>query len=655
MSVEAVHAAPAAQAAAAASPAPAPSPNPEFDAAPHGGLAEFVADWPLPAEGDTLGLTRCARQLDLVAGQMRRVLPSMLATNLVVSLLLWRGGLPRVAVVWFAVSAAYEFWRWRMAHQVDLRPAPTLQSARVLRRFGVAFVCAGVARAALVPLLFAQPVGDAHYAFTMVHIGIAAGAVAATAAVTWAYLAWALLVGGSLALGWALQGGVMGASLGGLTLLLFTVLVLYVRDQARTVIQVLRLAHEKDALSTSLRVERDRAQAAGEAKTRFFAAASHDLRQPLHALSINATTLELMSRRQADPRLRELSQNINRALRQSENLLEGLLDISRLDADAVHPQLRAVEPLALLEGLRDEFAPVAAQRGLRLELDTLALPPGLHLWTDADLLLRVLNNLVGNALKFTRDGRVRIVARAVGGMGAAASVRISVTDTGPGIPAHEQQRVFEEFYQLGNPARDRTQGLGLGLSIVRRLADLLGLRVQLHSEVGRGTTLEVDVPGVNAVATAPAAEAETTAAASATATPQEGGLAGLRVLVVDDDEAILASLRALLAQLGCEARAVASGALAVDALDGGAWAPQVLLVDYRLREENGIEVIDTLHRLLGPVQTVVVTGDTAPPLMRRMTELGHRVLHKPINGFKLARVLQERRSEAPAAEPLHEA
>ncbi len=650
MSVEPVHAAPATQAAPAAAPTPSAPPMHAIDAAPRSGLAELVADWPLPAESDTLGLTRCARQLELVAGQMRRVLPSMLATNLIVSLLLWRGGLPFVGVAWFVVSAAYELWRWRMAHSVSLPPPPTLQSALVLRRFGVAFVSAGVARALLVPLLFAQPVGDAHYAFTMVHIGIAAGAVATTAAVTWAYLAWALLVGGSLALGWALQGGVLGGSLGALTLLLFSVLVLYVRDQARTVVQVLRLAHEKDALAASLRVERDRAQAAGEAKTRFFAAASHDLRQPLHAMSINATTLELMARRQADPRLRELSQNINRALRQSESLLEGLLDISRLDADAVHPQMRAVEPLALLEGLRDEFAPLAAQRGLRLELDTLALAPGLHLWTDADLLLRVLNNLVGNALKFTREGRVRVVARTMRAPGNAPSVRISVTDTGPGIPAHEQQRVFEEFYQLGNPGRDRTQGLGLGLSIVRRIADLLGLQVQLHSEVGRGTTLEIDIPGVAAVV----AVAELPEGDAATL-PQDGGLEGLRVLVVDDDEAILESLRALLAQLGCEARVVSSGALAVDALDGGAWAPQVLLVDYRLREENGIDVIDRLHGLLGAVETVVVTGDTAPPLMRRMTELGHRVLHKPINGFKLARVLQERRSAARAAEPIHEA
>jgi signal transduction histidine kinase len=574
-----------------------------------------------------------AEHLRLIGLQVARVPVLVVLVDAFVVWLLSREGLLLTGVIWMAVQLMLQALRWMLARRYTANAAVDVVQA--LHRLSLMFGLIGVSRAAIVPLLFAQPLTDTHYVFTMVFLGLAAGGVSSVAGYLRAYLMWAVPVAVALATGWMLQGSFEGRSVGVLMLLMFGVLSLYVRDEGRTLARLIQLAHEKDELASSLRVERDRAQAANESKTRFFAAASHDLRQPLHALSINATTLELVARKQSDPMVRELSQSINRALRQSNSLLDGLLDISRLDANAIELHIEPISVRSTFEALKDEFEASAAQLGLALRFD---LPAGADPWvaSDADLLMRILGNLVSNALKFTTQGEVVLAARHAGGDADVepAALLLSVTDTGAGIPAAEHERVFEEFYQIGNPSRDRSRGLGLGLSIVKRAAALLGVGLQLDSVPGRGTRIELRVPAAAPPRTAaPVVSAE---AASTDALPTLSA----RVLVIDDEEEVLESLGVLLPHLGCEVRCATGSTQAHAILESG-FVPELLVVDHRLRNESGSQVIEQLRHRLGPVPALMVTGDTAPENLQRALASGVRVVHKPLDGARLAHALAE--------------
>ena len=261
-----------------------------------------------------------------------------------------------------------------------------------------------------------------------------------------------------MVIGWLLRGGPLGWIMAGMVLLMVPMTVVSLRTQRQGIERLVRLSLEKEQLAASLAIERDRAQAAADARTRFFAAASHDLRQPLHALAINATTLSLLARQADDPRLHDLSQGIGRALVQSQGLLDALLDISRLDAGAVRLQPADVDLAALLRQLHAEFAGQAAEQGLGFGL---ALPDA-PAWacTDVDLLQRVLRNLLDNAFKFTSDGQVGLALDRLPAGAGAAEWRLQVADTGCGIAEADRERVFEEFFQVGNPARDRSREIG---------------------------------------------------------------------------------------------------------------------------------------------------------------------------------------------------
>ena len=576
---------------------------------------------------------RVAReQLRLIQGQVGR-LP--LASALIDVFICWvvaRVGLLGPALLWLSVLLAMQIWRWVDVRRSLARPETDPKAA--LRKLSTVLVALGVLRGSLALVLFSRPVQVEHYFFTMVYVGMMAGAVGSVAGLAGPYFAWGVLACGTLAAAWMAQGTADAIWQGVLILVLLVMLTGHVRDQRKGLEQFIKLAYDNERLAESLRSARDQAESASLSKTRFFAAASHDLRQPLHALSINATTLEILARRDANPMIRELSQSINRALNQSNSLLDSLLDISNLDANAVRPQLRATDLGALLANVRDEFAALAAQKGLTLSLDAPNLAA--RVWTDPDLLRRILNNLVGNALKFSPAGSVTLGAARAPDTDGRVTWRVFVSDTGPGIAAAQQERVFEEFFQIGNASRDRSKGLGLGLSIVKRTAALLGAPLQLHSRTGEGTRVELRLMQAEAAQDAPADSADDAPDAAL----ETGMLAGLRVLVVDDEAEILNSLQGLLAQLGCEVRCARDGNAALAWLAQG-FAPQVLLIDHRLRDESGPEVIGRCCAVLGPVPAVIVTGDTEPATIQLAHAAGHRVIHKPVHGTQLIRVLRE--------------
>ncbi|MBC7727922.1 MAG: HAMP domain-containing histidine kinase, partial [Microbacteriaceae bacterium] len=400
-----------------------------------------------------------ALRLQLVSQTMLRVPAILLLSNLFSAWLLWRTGWVMLAPLWFLLMSAVHGGRWWLVKRWQRLPPTTADGNRAL---AWAVMAVGLMQALLVVGVFAGPHTIEHYLVTTHCAGVAAYAVVATGWRPRLLACWILLVGGVLVLGWLLQAvqqaDLVGVAMALMTMSMLATLLAQAAEQDRALNRSVGLAWDNERLAGSLRIERDRAQSASESKTRFFAAASHDLRQPLHALSINAFALAMLARRQGQPKIVALSDSIERALRQSTGLLDGLLDVSRLDAGAVQADWHDLDLGPLLDSIGHEFRPLAAQGGLALEVQRPDTP--LVVRTDPDLLRRVLTNLLGNALKFTRQGAVTLIARHDGDR-----VLLAVADTGIGISAVDQARVFEEFYQADNPARDRSQGLGLGLAI----------------------------------------------------------------------------------------------------------------------------------------------------------------------------------------------
>lgn len=377
------------------------------------------------------------------------------------------------------------------------------------------------------------------------------------------------------------------------------------------------------AATQELRVKKEEAETATLAKSRFLAAASHDLRQPTHALGMFVARLAQLPH---DAETRHLIASLDASVRAMQDLLDALLDISRLDAEAVKVSLRAFPLAELLEPLHSGLAPVATEKGLRLRVR----PSTAWVMSDPVLLSRILLNLVSNAVRYTRQGGVLVACRPCRG---GSHLRLEVWDSGIGIAAEHQQEIFREFFQIANPERDRSKGLGLGLHIVDRTARLLDCQLQLCSVPGRGTRFSLEVP------LAPAGQASLKLAAPEVLPPDE--LHGLQVLVIEDDQASAQALSGLLSSWGCCVVTVdgLTGALAALA---DAFEPQVILSDYRLRRgETGIQTLDLLREALGqPVPACLMSGDTDPALIQACREAGLPLLHKPVRPAKLRTLLR---------------
>jgi len=385
------------------------------------------------------------------------------------------------------------------------------------------------------------------------------------------------------------------------------------------------LAIRNAHLFTEIEEKRRQLEIAGQQKSRFFAAASHDLRQPMHALSLYSDTLKL---RAPGGAIGEIAGHIDKAVASLSALMDSLLDISRLDAGVVLPDLRSVSVRALLESIEVGYRPVAREKGLEFRVEA---ADGL-VSTDPVLLERLVRNLVDNAFKYTAVGGVTLRAELAG-----PTVRIAVRDSGPGIPAAERERIFEEFYQIGNPERDRSRGLGLGLAIVRRLAQLLRLQITVESEPKCGSTFIVTMP----------LAAEQPALRHAPAAAR--GLAGTQVLVIDDEPEVRTGMQMVLEQLGCRVATCSGYAEAERLLDRQPLDVQLIIADFRLRQnESGIDTVRRLRTRLGNVPALLLSGDTAPERLREAQSSGLRLLHKPLSAARLTKsMLAALRDEDP--------
>ncbi|CAN7216018.1 MULTISPECIES: ATP-binding response regulator [unclassified Variovorax] len=367
------------------------------------------------------------------------------------------------------------------------------------------------------------------------------------------------------------------------------------------------------------------AEQAALSRARFLAAASHDLRQPLHAMGLFIDGLlptATETQRPAVLRLQEGAEFMG-------VLLDDLLEISRLDAQVLTPAITDVSLATLFDQLDAQHAARAAAARVRL----VWMDRGLAVRTDSALLLRIVGNLVSNAIHHTSpDGTVLVLARQRGG-----KVRIEVRDNGVGIAPIHQARIFEEFYQVANTERDRRQGFGLGLAICARIAALLGTRIALRSALQAGSSFALELPRANPRDVLPLAP-EPLAASP---------LAGLRCLVVDDDPAILDASRALLGQWGCLVECVATGSEALERLADAGTRFDVLLCDLQLAgDEDGMEVIDAARRLQPDALAVLVSGATGPEVLQRLRQGGVMLLTKPVAPAKLRALLSTRRSNS---------
>ncbi|MFE1598479.1 NahK/ErcS family hybrid sensor histidine kinase/response regulator [Methylobacterium sp. ID0610] len=377
---------------------------------------------------------------------------------------------------------------------------------------------------------------------------------------------------------------------------------------------------ELTRLNEELTRAKGEADEANASKTRFLAAASHDILQPLNAARLYATAL-VERDRAGDP---SLAENVDASLDAVEEILTTLLDISRLDTGALKPQFSTFRVSELLRQIRREFEPMAREKGLTLTV----MPCTLVIRSDRPLLRRLLQNLVSNAIKYTPQGRVLVGARRRGDR-----LALVVGDTGLGIPASKQKVVFQEFQRLDQGAKV-ARGLGLGLSIVERAARLLDHPVSLRSVPGRGSVFSVAVP-LAALRPAPEAAVEAPRPASA-------ALAGLSVLAVDNEPAIIDGMARLLTSWGCRVETAGSFGEAVQQVLAGRLRPEVIVADYHLDEGNGLDLIGALRAALAAdVPAVLLTADRSPPV--RDTAAAQRVhlLTKPLKPAALRALLTQ--------------
>jgi signal transduction histidine kinase/CheY-like chemotaxis protein len=359
--------------------------------------------------------------------------------------------------------------------------------------------------------------------------------------------------------------------------------------------------------------------AANQAKSRFLAAASHDLRQPVHALGLYIAQLRDAGNAATRERLLAKVEASSAAV---SELIEALLDISKLDAGTVTPQPAAFAAQDLLNRIEDSFAAAAQAKGLRLRVR----PSALHIATDPMLLERIVSNLVANAVRYTREGGVLVACRR-----RAGAARFEVWDTGIGIASAQQQRIFEEFYQLHDADSEASKGLGLGLAIVDRLAALLGLRVTMTSVEGRGSTFRVEAP------LATPADAASAAVTVGSPARYEGAVA----LVIDDDADARDAAAGLLSQWGWRVITADGAAGALAALGATPERLGVIIADYRLgRGELGTQAIEQIRAACGEaVPALVVSGDVTVEMREGARSAGLHLLHKPLQAARLRTLL----------------
>lgn len=419
-----------------------------------------------------------------------------------------------------------------------------------------------------------------------------------------------------------LQGDAIHISLGIMVFAFIAGLSYFGFNFNRSLVQSLRLRFENIDLVEQLRQQKEEAERANMSKSKFLAAASHDLRQPLHALTLFTSVLDESIQY---PKVRRVVDQIKASVASLQNLFNALLDISRLDAGVMKVEKADFYLQPVLEKLANDFDPQASEQGLRIFWPTCTY--AIH--TDQTLFEQILRNYISNALRYTASGEVRITCEANEGV-----IRINVIDTGPGIPVEQQQAIFEEFHQLNNPERDRSKGLGLGLAIVQRTASLLGHSIAVDSQPDKGSNFSITVD----LATI----AENTSVVAPEVEPDTQQADNPVIMVIDDEASVREGTQNLLELWGYDVVTAADQQEAIAQLRQQAQVPDGIIADYRLRENHtGVEAIHAIHaEYNSDIPALIVTGDIAAERLREVNDSGFQMLHKPVAPAKLRAFLR---------------
>ena len=447
--------------------------------------------------------------------------------------------------------------------------------------------------------------------------GLLGGAVGLMAPLLTAFIAFSIPVVGLTVFKLLLLGGTTYVALSAITVLYLCVLIARTRDGSRDALTAITLRFDNAELLTQTEIARKEAEQANAAKSTFLAAASHDLRQLIYAQGL---FIDLMLQTRLTSRQRELMGHIRAVGEATSDMLNTLLDFSRIDAGVVQVRMQSIDIQSLLVKIEREFAPQAQAKGLRYHSSGKAI----RIASDPMLLEQMLRNLVFNAIRYTEKGGVLVALRKRG-----HTVLLQVWDTGIGIGADHQAKIFDEFYQLGNPERDRKKGLGLGLAIVRGFANALGHALQLRSALGRGSVFQLCLPLARAEIMEDHPYADTVRP-NATKVLQ-----GVYVLLIDDDDAVLTSTSAILQSWGCTV--AASRTMAEMREHAAKGMPGLIISDYRLREQaTGAQLIAEIRTLVGvEVPAIIITGETSPSQLRDAHNSGIPLLHKPLTSSDL--------------------
>ena len=593
---------------------------------------------PAPAEAATDTEAAQARRTSALAEEVQGAFDYMTASvagNVagmsVITLLFWGSTARAVMLAWLlafavmlvsrlfmaqrfkrtTVSAEADWYRWRRRWNIG-----TLSSAAMWGATAWAFYPRG------------DNIQQVGLIITVYSLTIAVVTVLATQPLV--FLAFGALGMLPMAARIASEGTPYGYQLAGILLLVFSLTTVLARSYRQVLRRAIDLKLRADGLLVQLRIEkqaaeeaRREAEVANRAKTQFFTAASHDLRQPLHAMGLFA---EALRQKTHDTEVAQLVNSINESVDALEGLFSELLDITRIDSGGVEVNPEHFEIGSIFRKLRLHFEPTAFEKGLALRLR------GAQHVVHADPLLveRILRNLVSNAIRYTNDGSVLVSCRR-----RADHLLLQVWDTGVGIREEQQAQIFEEFYQVPNTERvapHQRKGLGLGLAIVKRLAELMGAPLSLRSQPGRGTVFSLELPlgkVVRQAASRPSGKA-----------PLAITLDGKLIVVVEDEPAVLAGLEALLKGWGATLAAfdsVAGCTAWAEGCDPAVVKPDLLIVDFRLENGlNGVDAIVALRSRFGQqVPAIVVTGSTMTGHEQEAHDKDFHLLIKPVLPNKL--------------------
>ena len=534
---------------------------------------------------------------------------------------------PRVgsAPAWGWAGSAIGLWTLRAAVAALLLARPPMPE-HTRRWIGVMVAAAtlsgAVAGSSVWVFLGAPPLEWA--LMTMVLCAWSAGGVAVSAAVPAAFYGLVTLFLAPLAIGWLASDMPLRVPVAGMIVFFLFYLIVYARDGAALVARALRIGFENEELARQLRLSeaearaaRERAEEANRAKSRFLAAASHDLRQPLHSLTL---LLDHAVRTSEEPKVAQTLRQATRSAESLHQLFTSLLDLSRLDAGSLAPEVKPLALAKVLEHIDNDYRPLAVGKGLAFDCASSSA----WVLSDAVMLDRILRNLLDNAVKYTEVGRIAVQVDERGD-----SLRVTVRDSGVGIDAAERERVFEEYYQARNPARDRTRGMGLGLAIVKRLCDLLGHRIDVQSEPARGSAFTVTLQR----AEAPAARADDDSPAAARSLD---ALRGKLVVLLEDDADVIDAMRTLFTDWGCELVSDVEATGAMAQLDLRGRVPDAIVADWRLgTAEHGLQAIERLQARYGPKPAALVTGEIDATHLAVPAHLPITVMRKPLRSSEL--------------------